>query len=641
MNFFDAQDRARKQSRRLLLGFALAVGTVVIAVDAALLLAIGVEFGAEGMQLRWELWSASMLTLLAGGALATLLLIGLSSLVKIASLRDGGSAVARMLGGTQVAPYSKDPALHRLRGVVEEMAIASGVPVPSLFVLEQEEGINAFAAGYSSADAAVAVTRGALQQLSRDELQGVIAHEYSHILNGDMRLNLRLMGWLFGILVLTIGARRVLAHSDVFRESKGAPVVFILALAVLIIGSVGLFGARVIKAALSRQREFLADASAVQFTRQTEGLIGALRKIGGARKGSKLDNVEAEEISHMLFGDGVGLSRLLATHPPLADRIRALNPHLRMPQATRVPAEGGGPASPASPLVSAAAPPLPPPPPLPDAVRVSSAQVPAQVGNPGEDDYRLADRLQHAIPSLLRDAAEDPQQAGDLVLGLLLSAYSPRRKQQLEHIAESFGTAVLSRVQTLAESCSVVHPALRLPLAHLAVPALRQRPPSTRLKLQQGVAQMNASSEQQSLFEYCLRRLLRGLLQESEKPVRTDGGAKLIRHFHDASGLLMILAQHGHDDPAQAERAYLAGVGALGHGQAPHYQVRANWPAELDAVLPLLDRLRPKSKSLLLKAMVETTSHDGRLSIAEAELLRTLGASLHMPLPALLGEPVA
>ncbi len=636
MNFFDAQDRARKQSRRLLIAFALVVGTVVIAVDAALLLAVGVEFGAEGMQLRWEPWSASMLTLLAGGALATLLLIGLSSLVKIASLRDGGSAVARMLGGTQVAPHSKDPALHRLRGVVEEMAIASGVPVPSLFVLEREEGINAFAAGYSSADAAVAVTRGALQQLSRDELQGVIAHEYSHILNGDMRLNLRLMGWLFGILVLTIGARRVLAHSDVFRKSKGAPVVFILALAVLIIGSIGLFGARVIKAALSRQREFLADASAVQFTRQTEGLIGALRKIGGTPKGSKLDNVEAEEISHMLFGDGVGLSRLLATHPPLADRIRALDPNLRMPQATRVATAGGESASPASALMSAAA-----PPPLPDAVRVSSDQVQAQVGNPGEDDYRLADRLQHAIPSVLRDAAEDPQQAGDLVLGLLLSAYSPRRKQQLEHIAQSFGAGVLSRVQTLAESCSGLHPALRLPLAHLAVPALRQRPPSTRFKLQQCVAQMNASSEQQSLFEYCLRRLLRGLLQESEKPVQTEGGAKLIRHFHDATGLLMILAQHGHDDPAQAERAYLAGVGALGHGQAPHYQARSNWPAELDAVLPLLDQLRPKSKSLLLKAMVETSSHDGRLSIAEAELLRTLGASLHMPLPALLGVAIA
>jgi len=639
MNFFEAQDRARKQSRRLLLSFALAVAAVVIAVDVALLLAFGTDFGSAGLALRWEPWSAPMLSLLASGAIATLLLIALSSLVKIASLRDGGSAVARMLGGTPVPARSNDLALQRLRGVVEEMAIASGVPVPSLFVLETEEGINAFAAGYSSTDAAIAVTRGALQALTRDELQGVVAHEYSHILNGDMRLNLRLMGWLFGILVLTIGARKVLAHSDVFRKSKGAPLVFILALALLIIGSVGLFGARAIKAALSRQREFLADASAVQFTRQTEGLIGALRKISGTVKGSKLDNVEAEEISHMLFGDGVGFSRLMATHPPLADRIRALDPYRRTAAGNlgaSVPMAAVGSSGSASELVSSAA-----PAPLPEAFRVQSKRVPTQVGNPGADDYKLADRLQRSIPDDLHDAAEDPQRAQAVVLALLLSEQSARSERQNMAIAEVLGADTLASVLEFTHACAQLHPAMRLPLAHLAIPALRQRPPSSRQKLRSCVALLAVGNDQQSLFEYCLRRLLRVLLDESERPPRIDANGRLIRLFHESCELLMVLAQHGHADPKQAKRAYLAGAEILGLGRAPDYQAHSDWAQVLNRILPRLDRLRPQGKALLLEAMFETSSHDGRMRVAEAELLRTLGASLHMPLPAQLGEAVA
>ncbi len=313
MDFFGAQEHARRQSRRLLWLFALAVLAIVGAMD---LVVLGVlELGADPRHVA----SGGLLDrngpALVATTLLTLAVIGFASVFKIARLRAGGAAVARELGATLVPTDTRDPLLRRLRNVVEEVAIASGVPVPQVFVLEDEEGINAFAAGYAPGDAAVAVTRGALERLSRDELQGVIAHEFSHVLNGDMRLNIRLMGVLFGILVLAIVGREVLLRMR-GGNNRNAVAILLIAVGLLVIGYAGLFCGRLIKAGVSRQREYLADAAAVQFTRQPEGIAGALKKIAASQGGSKLTQHDAEEISHMLFGDGVGYSALFATHPP-------------------------------------------------------------------------------------------------------------------------------------------------------------------------------------------------------------------------------------------------------------------------------------------------------------------------------------
>ena len=255
--------------------FGLAVLGIVLAVDFAVLLLLGAQMGSGG----------GVVGLMLVTTLGTLAVIGLGSLYRMSSLRGGGESVALQMGGTEVPENTTDFQLRRLRNVVEEIAIASGVPVPKLYVMEHEAGINAFAAGYSPSDAAVAVTRGALEKLNRDELQGVIAHEFSHILNGDMRLNIRLMGGLFGIMMLSIIGQRVLIYGR-FGRSKDTMPVLLVALVALVVGSIGLFFGRMIKAGVSRQREFLADASAVQFTRQTSGLAGALKKIGGLHEGS-------------------------------------------------------------------------------------------------------------------------------------------------------------------------------------------------------------------------------------------------------------------------------------------------------------------------------------------------------------------
>ena len=322
MDFFEHQDQARKHTKVLVVYFVIAVGCIIASVYIASLLIFygtGTEQEAGEPLRKLVLWNPQLFLYVVLGTLGVVII---GSLYKTAALAKGGSAVAESLGGRLISPNTTHPAERKLRNVVEEMAIASGVPVPKIYVLDDEKGINAFAAGHAPGDAAIAVTRGCMTLLNRDELQGVIGHEFSHILNRDMRLNLRIMGVIFGIVCLAV-IGRVLIYSRGGRDRN--PLMF-LGLALIVIGAIGVFFGRLIQAALSRQREFLADASSVQFTRNPAGLSGALQKIGGA--GSKLESAHAGEASHMFFGNGMGKPFLgaLATHPPLATRIRAIDP---------------------------------------------------------------------------------------------------------------------------------------------------------------------------------------------------------------------------------------------------------------------------------------------------------------------------
>ena len=324
MDFFEQQDKARKNTTLLVVYFVIAVACIIASVYiASLLIFFGIHAKQEsdGPTPELVLWDPKLFLY---SALGTLGVVIICSLYKTAALAKGGSAVAESLGGRLVNSNTTDPDESKLRNVIEEMAIAAGVPVPKIYVLDDEKGINAFAAGHTPDDAAIGVTRGCITLLSRDELQGVIGHEFSHILNGDMRLNLRLMGVIFGILSLAV-IGRVLLYSR-GRSSKGRNPMMLLGLALIVIGAIGVFFGRLIQAALSRQREFLADASSVQFTRNPAGLSEALQKIGGA--GSKLESAHAGEASHMFFGNGLGkpFLRMMATHPPLAERIHAIDP---------------------------------------------------------------------------------------------------------------------------------------------------------------------------------------------------------------------------------------------------------------------------------------------------------------------------
>ncbi|MBN8224708.1 MAG: M48 family metallopeptidase [Xanthomonadales bacterium] len=639
MNFFEHQAAARRGSGRLVLLFALAVLGIVLVVDLATLAATG-SVGA---------------TLAA--TVATLAVIGLGSLYRIASLRGGGAVVAAQMGGSFVPEDTHDPSLRRLRNVVEEISIASGVPVPKLFVLEQEAGINAFAAGYGPADAAVAVTRGALDRLNRDELQGVIAHEFSHVLNGDMRLNIRLIGLLFGILMLSLIGQRILLYGR-FGRSRDTTPILLAAMVAMLVGSVGVFFGRMIKAGVSRQREYLADASAVQFTRQTRGLAGALKKIGGLDQGSKLqDKAGAEEVSHMLFGQGTALAGMFATHPPLVERIRRLEPAFDARQLQELqarwliaPPDGlaedralglaarDASAPPASPARTGAM-----PPPLPAAgarIVVTPPMVAGQVATPGEDDYRRAHEVVASLDPQLRALARQREAAMPLLLGLLLDEDGAVAARQRSEIVARCGEGMAAQAFELRRQyLERLHPSLRLPLASLSFPALRQRPRPELDGFLDTIEAMVHTDGRVSVFEYCLSKLLQVQVREALDPSRHArfGRNKVPGVRQEFAILLAVVAQAGHPgEPMQAQRAYLAGLQRVLPRDHLPYAPPAEGVQALDAVWAPLDALVPAAKQVLVEALVDAASHDRQVSVAEAELLRTVCALLHCPLPPML-----
>lgn len=630
MNFFEQQAVARRTSARLVFLMAVAIAGIVLAVDAVV----------------WVATQSPELVLFA--TLSSVAVIALGSLYRIASLGGGGEPVAQQLGGTLVPENTTEPGLRRLRNVVEEIAIASGVPVPKVYVLEHEAGINAFAAGYSTSDAVIAVTRGALDRLNRDELQGVVAHEFSHILNGDMRLNIRLVGVLFGILMIGLIGRKILEHGRFGGRGKNIGAILVAALVAMLIGYVGLFFGRMIKAGVSRTREKLADASAVQFTRQTQGLSGALKKIGGLHDGSRLNQrSDAEEVSHMLFGDGVGFDqlfagKLFATHPPLLERIRALEPGFNDDAMARLQAQWR--ASPpdgmqedvALGLGGGSGARLPG---VTQALSVTPPMVAAQVAAPGADDYRRADSIVIAIPDALRDLARQRESVMPLLLGLLLAGDEALAERQRVDIAARLGGEVADHAVRIHQQLTAdLHPMLHLPLAGLAFPVLRLRPRPQLDAFMDTVQAVVHADGQVSLFEYCLGRLLTVQVRESLDPSRYArfGRRKPGNVRKEFATLLAVVAQAGHEDRASAQHAYLAGLQRVLPRDHLPYVPPANGVLALDAVWEPLDALDPLAKQAMVEAVTAAVSHDGRVSVAESELLRTICAVLHCPLPPML-----
>lgn len=633
MNFFARQDLARRRSRRLVVLFVLAVAAIVLAVNFLFLL----FFGGMG--------TASDPGSLAGGMLLTTLLtvgiIGAGSLYRLASLRQGGAAVAMQLGGTPVPEDTHDFHYRRLRNVVEEIAIASGVPVPEVFVLEHEAGINAFAAGYAPSDAAIAVTRGALDKLNRDELQGVIAHEFSHVLNGDMRLNIRLMGVLFGILILAVVGRKILLYGRGGRSKEGVPLL-LAALVLMVVGYIGLFFGRLIKAGVSRQREYLADASAVQFTRQTSGLSGALKKIAGLPSGSKLESGDAEEISHMLFGDGIGFSSMFATHPPLVERIQALEPSFRPAMVDDLVArwQMHPPSGLDEDMALGLASERPALPGQHAELVVAPPAVVAQVGSPQADDYVRAGSLREALPEVLRRASHEREEVVPLLLGLLMAEPGPMREVQQFELSSRHDERLARQALDYADRLEDLPRILHLPLAAMAMPALRKRPRPELEHFMDSCFALSHADGRISLFEYCIGRLLRVQVRDALDPAGAwvPGHRQLSRCAPQAITLLAVLAQAGHADTASAMRAYMAGLSRVFPRLDAPYRPPADPQRALDDVWPVLDEVNLIGKELLLEGLVAAVSHDGRMSVSEAELLRVVCASLHCPLPPMLEQ---
>ncbi|MFL6125858.1 M48 family metallopeptidase [Actinophytocola sp.] len=623
MNFFQRQQDVRKLSRRLVLLFTAAVIAVVAVVDLVAFVALGL-----GHQT-----ASAIFDVLIAVTVLLILVIGLTSLFRTLSLRSGGGGkVARSLGGIRVPEDTADPRLRRLRNVVEEMAIASGTPVPEVYVLPHENGINAFAAGFTPADAAVAVTHGALETLNRDELQGVIAHEFSHVVNGDMRLNIRLMGVLFGLLGLAV-VGRILVNTRGDRNPLP-----LIGLVLIIVGYVGVFFGRLIKAAVSRQREYLADASAVQYTRQTAGLAGALKKIGGLDAGSRLRDKRSEDVSHMLFGEGFSrFTSWFATHPPLEQRIRQLDPTFDPAELAALTQRWRQ--QPPNGLLEDQSLGLAPPSQLPPpntAVPVLPSQVIQSIGTATPPQaQRRAGTILDNIPAPFLDRARHPEAVLPLVFGLLM-AVDPRTRAAQQHlIAGRFGPAVANTAGQEAQALASLHPVLRLPLAELAFPVLRRRPRPQQDAVLAAIQALVHADGQVDLHEYCLSRLLYRELYESMHRTTPWQGRRAPREAVNqaAATLLSVLADAGQQDRNAAAAAYRAGLAQVVPGAAlPFAPVP---PVALESVWPVLDGLDGPEKQFLVGGMVTVIGNDGVMTVAEIELLRTVCALLHCPLPPL------
>ncbi len=605
MDFFAAQASARRSSQWLLGWLVVAVVAIIAAVYFVLAMLLGRET-VEGGQTVVTLWQPELL-LGTSAIVGSFILAG--SLYKMLRLsRDGGAQIARELGGRALSRASADPLERRLINVVDEMAIAAGLPAPPVFVLDRETAINAFAAGLRTTEGVVAVTRGALEQLSRDELQGVIAHEFSHILNGDMRLNLRLVGLLHGILLLALTGRMLMRGGAESGDKAGIP--FILGgLVLVIVGYVGVLCAKLIKAAVSRQREFLADAAAVQFTRNPSGLKGALEKIAGI--GSSLRHPRAEAASHMMFGSGLELGRLFATHPPIVERLRRLDPrghHIDEPVATD----------------------------LGDAITASHEHAPvspaqafvANVGQLGPRELEVAHTLLARIPAAVRDAARGMDTSPTLMLALLIDRDPAMAERQLAHVESHHGKAARDACSAHAAWLHRGGEALRLPLLDLALPSLSALPPARRDALLTSIDALIDMDGRIGLFEFVLRHLIR------DKPRRGRRAHASAARIQGAVARLIALVAHtGHRDAAAASAALAAGLAAAPCEDAAPLPPARPGAAALDEMLDLLAGCAPAFQRRVLQACATTVFHDKQVTPAEAELLRAIARSLDCPVP--------
>jgi len=609
MDFFKDQERARTNSKLLLALFVAAVCLIIVAIYL-LFFAI---FGRN----QTGYWNPELFFWVAAG---TLLLVSSGSLYKVSQLNaGGGTAVAETMGGRLVQRDTSDLLERRLLNVVDEMAIASGISVPKAFVMDDEPGINAFAAGKRPSEAVIAVTRGCLEKLTRDELQGVVGHEFSHIFNGDMRLNLRLMGVLHGILVIALIGRALMYVRTTTRrkaDAKAQMAMISFGLALFVIGYIGIFFGNLIKAAVSRQREFLADAAAVQFTRNPQGIAGALKKIAGI-DATLLNTPNADQASHMFFGQAV--ASFMATHPPIQERIARIEPAFRAMQKKSAQKNTTG-------LGSSAA----------LGFSVTPSELRSSIGTVNQAHLDYAHQLIAQLPASIEKTLHIPEQAASIIYALLVVNEEDPELTLLAHL----GGPQIVRVEKALEhlpwlkQCSR---ALWLPLVELALPALRELPQSEQMETLSDTEALVRADGKVSLFEFALLAIMEYQLTSKKRRISPDKQLSLRAIQTDMNLLLSLLSHVGKKNKQQIEQAFAAatalapldGVWQLLEPKSINIKLLA-------AVLNRINTLKYSFKAKLIEACTAAILSNGEVALVEAELLRAIGARLECPVPPLI-----
>jgi Zn-dependent protease with chaperone function len=627
MNFFEAQERARKSTRLLVWWFTLAVIGVILVIY--LCVTIGWQYigsSSEGIQvvtktsdLVW--WNPELFlwtTVIVGG----LILIG--SLIKLTQLSAGGKVVAENLGGRAIEPDTRDPHERRLLNVVEEMAIASGVPIPEVWIMDRESGINAFAAGTDPANAVIGVTRGTLERLNRAELQGVVAHEFSHILNGDMKLNIRLMGWIFGLVMISVVGRFLMESIRHFRGSRDSKnsgglimALLVAGLIIWLVGSVGVLFARLIQAAISRQREFLADASAVQFTRLPDGIAGALKKIGGFSEHGHITAPAATEARHMFFA-GSSLNSVMATHPPLEMRIKAIDPHWDGQMSEALTLESDEEFSGAMGFSGHVEP-------------IAASARPEIIGS----DARMESHVGETIRSGLefgRDGQEfSKDQAKALLLGLLVTANADGSRFAANILkARGFDERNTREVMSWSEKMAQKSSIEKLAMVDLSLAWLRKMDAQEARDFISLTQELIEADGQVEMFEFMLQQVIRRHVEigTGMVPVPSIKFRNLAEIENEMMNLLSAFGKvsGGEGVVAKAFQEYREHTGREPYQTEVDMQKVAKALAKMDASTPLV-----KQQILRLCALV--VMDDGKVDDLEMELLRATAEAIGAPIP--------
>ncbi len=633
-DFFAHQEQARRNTSLLVVLFTCAVILIVLSVYLAVTggLFFSQMFVSQGEWLARDFWDFERFLWVIS---LTMMIVASGSLYRTYQLQQGGgAAVAEMLGAQRVPAVTDDPLLRRLQHVVEEMAIAAGLPVPPLYLLSQP-GINAFAAGFGHSDAVIAVTSGAIELLNRDELQGVIAHEFSHILNGDTRLKMRLMGLLFGITLISdagivmMTARNASGYR-VSRERGTHPAIALIGFLIFLVGTVGAVFADMIKRAVSRQREFLADAAAVQFTRNPAGIASALKVIGGYKGGSRVNHSATQQTSHFFFGNAVKSwenKDWWATHPPLAKRIKRLDASFSghfevINSASRSASVMHEAISSLAGQISAQ--------PLPQYVNT----VMQSVGRPDADALQQSISLLDNIPARLHRFAHDPFTARAVVYGLLLDNDKTVRSIQLNALETSADASVLRELLDIQPTVSALEAELRIPLLELLMPALKSLSRAQYKQFRQCIAALIKADDKLSIFEYMLHRMLIRHLHPAFAKVKPaavyfDVAAEIA----DEAGLIvsMLIREGSHEQPDELFAHAMSHVLAWQTGIKP--SLKQSDLSVLDQALNKAEKATPEIKRRLVKACVEVVLADGQVRANEFELLRAVCDALACPMP--------
>lgn len=660
MDFFGHQDQARKRTKQLVLLFALALFTLIFLTN---LLVAGFLWGNPEVfpemgqtpirepslldifhYMSWKSWFII--------SAAVCIFVGLAYLYKAVKLSRGGASIAESLGGRLLHPDTEDFYERRLLNIIEEMAIASGMPVPPVYLLDEEIGINAFAAGFQPSDAVIGVTKGCLTKLSRLQLQGVIGHEFSHILNGDMKMNMRLIAILFGILcigllgriILESGARHSLhsrgrSSSRVFSSSsskkEGGVPIFFIGLGFMILGYSGVFFGKMIQAAVSRQREYLADASSVQFTRDPQAIAEALKVIGYGGVGSAIGNSHREEFSHAFFGNAIYNSfsshfGFLATHPQLEERIRRIDKQWDgewvEPQTLRQAYDESPQLAPKS------------------NIRTEELLVGVAAAMTAAIDYSASNsshttKIQKPVEALdaetvLTAAAHDPSNARALCYSLLLAPnISLVHEQQLDLIQQHCGLNLLNQVKQLLPPSILLEESKRLAIIDKAIPALKLLSAEQYRDFKQLLVKLVQADGKIDLFEWCVYRMILQYLNPTfgkTKAIKTKHG-DVKKLSSEIETLLSFVANHGHDSLEEALRSFSIGSDTAGFKNIS-LQPKTHSFKAFNIALDTLTEAYPHVKGRIMKALAACVQVNG-IEVSERELVQTIGAILECPTP--------